>query len=172
MELKALRLGKHETESRIDIIKYIRDMHNAKKPIELQPLLDDFSITKFTMESDELWHKARYGRITASICNRIRTRQISLCNKESSHYRGGDTTSIINTIMGYDQPNRDIYNFRKGRELKPVALKLYEDINDGRYVNMIITKTGLHIHPKHLYIAATPDGLITCECCGDGTVEI
>ena len=37
---------------------------------------------------------------------------------------------------------------------------------------MVATKTGLHINPKHLYIGATPDGLITCECCGDGTLEI
>ena len=140
MELKALRLEKHETESRIDIIKYIWEMHNAKKLIELHTLLDDFHITKLTMESDELWHKARYGRITASICNRIRTRQISLSNKESSHYRGGDTTSIMHTIMGYNQPNRDIYNLKKGSELEPVALKLYEDVNGGRHINIVITK--------------------------------
>ena len=172
MELKALRLENQETESRLDIIKYIRDMHNTKKPIQLHTLSDDFHITEMTKDSDELWHTARYGRITASVCNRIRTRQISLSNKDSSCYRGGDTTSVMQTIMGYGKPKLEVYNLKKGRELEPVALKLYENVNGEKHINMVVTKTGLHIHPKHLYIAATPDSLVTCECCGDGTVEI
>ena len=35
-----------------------------------------------------------------------------------------------------------------------------------------ITKAGLFIDPDRPYIAATPDGIIQCDCCGKRAVEV
>ena len=35
-----------------------------------------------------------------------------------------------------------------------------------------IKTTGLHVNPINPYFGASPDGLVTCTCCGDGLVEI
>ena len=31
---------------------------------------------------------------------------------------------------------------------------------------------GLHIDTDHPYLAATPDGIVSCDCCGTGLLEI
>ena len=38
--------------------------------------------------------------------------------------------------------------------------------------NFAITKTGLHINVDYLHLGASPDGIIDCDCCGKGLVEI
>ena len=38
--------------------------------------------------------------------------------------------------------------------------------------NFLISKTGLHINADFLHPGASPDGIINCECCGKGLVEI
>ena len=35
-----------------------------------------------------------------------------------------------------------------------------------------MTDCGLFIHPKHSYIGASPDACLTCDCCGEGILEI
>ena len=32
--------------------------------------------------------------------------------------------------------------------------------------------TGLHINPQYPHLGASPDGLISCSCCGNGLLEI
>ena len=36
----------------------------------------------------------------------------------------------------------------------------------------MIAKTGLHINADYPYLGASPDGIIDCDCCGKGLVEI
>ena len=38
--------------------------------------------------------------------------------------------------------------------------------------NLQLTENGLFINPKWPFIGASPDGIIECDCCGKGTVEI
>ena len=48
------------------------------------------------------------------------------------------------------------------------------------YVNVIETKhtsfkvemIGLHVNPQYPHLGASPDGLISCSCCGNGLLEI
>lgn len=35
-----------------------------------------------------------------------------------------------------------------------------------------VRETGLWVCQEHVYIGASPDGLVQCSCCGDGLVEI
>ena len=35
-----------------------------------------------------------------------------------------------------------------------------------------IDNTGLHINPKFPHLGASPDGLLSCSCCGKGVLEI
>ena len=32
--------------------------------------------------------------------------------------------------------------------------------------------SGLVVHPSHPLMGASPDGIVSCECCGSGVVEI
>ena len=35
-----------------------------------------------------------------------------------------------------------------------------------------VEATGLHVNPKYPYLGASPDGLVTCACCGNGLLEV
>ena len=42
----------------------------------------------------------------------------------------------------------------------------------GVHTNLTVDECGLLINPKWPTIRAYPDGLVSCECCGKGTLEI
>ena len=40
------------------------------------------------------------------------------------------------------------------------------------HVNFKLIRCGLFIHPLKPFLAASPDSLASCDCCGIGTVEV
>lgn len=40
------------------------------------------------------------------------------------------------------------------------------------HTNMVISKCGLHVSTENPFIAASPDRLVSCDCCENGVVEI
>ena len=64
------------------------------------------------------------------------------------------------------------FNYRWGIDHESTAIDQYllkvKESHDGCQ----ITKAGLFIDPDKPYIAATPDGIIHCDCCGTGAVEV
>ena len=41
-----------------------------------------------------------------------------------------------------------------------------------KHVNFACRKSGLQLHEKYQFLAATPDGVTSCDCCGLGILEI
>lgn len=52
------------------------------------------------------------------------------------------------------------------------AIKLYLQNMTGGHENFTYEDSGWIVHPDHFDFGATPDGLVSCECCGEGCVEI
>ncbi len=40
------------------------------------------------------------------------------------------------------------------------------------YGNLQVESCGLMIGPSFSYLGATPDGIVTCDCCGKGVLEV
>ena len=60
-----------------------------------------------------------------------------------------------------------------GCEHEKVALELYTEHMNTHHINAKITQSGLFISTDYPFIGATPDALVSCECCpGKGCVEI
>ena len=38
--------------------------------------------------------------------------------------------------------------------------------------SICVELTGLHINPSSPHLVASPDGIVSCFCCGDGLLEI
>lgn len=51
------------------------------------------------------------------------------------------------------------------------ALKTYKD-KMFAHINVTVTGTVLFISQERPYIGASPDAMITCDCCGQETVEV
>ena len=41
-----------------------------------------------------------------------------------------------------------------------------------RHQSFTCIKSGLQTHPEHNFLAATPDGMMLCLCCGSGILEV
>ena len=62
--------------------------------------------------------------------------------------------------------------FRWGLSHERCALKAYTLNISCKHKSFCLTKSGLHLSSKWPYLGATPDGLVSCDCCGKGTVEV
>ena len=110
-----------------------------------------------------LWHKHRIGRVTASKFGPV-SRANTKCPPQS----------LVRDIMSHSQFN----------SMKVPALHWGISIMNQLHVKLIIDKmqtlhdeftfkrAGLFINPAYPHLGASPDGLVSCKCCGDGLVEI
>ena len=46
------------------------------------------------------------------------------------------------------------------------------DMSAKKHEYFEVEESGLFINTQHPFIGASPDGLLTCDCCGDGICEI
>ncbi|KAL3861378.1 hypothetical protein ACJMK2_007414 [Sinanodonta woodiana] len=92
------------------------------------------------------WHRFRIGRITAS---RIKA---AICYPE---------TVKLNTKAT-----------RFGCDHEKEARKQYIDIMRKEHENFFVKENGLVLNNKYPHLGASPDGLGSCDCCGDVCIEI
>ena len=55
---------------------------------------------------------------------------------------------------------------------EPQARNQYTFAVQSKHTSFKVGKTGLHINPQYPHLGASPDGLISCACCGDVLLEI
>lgn len=111
--------------------------------------------------ADPLWFKMRLGRVTASIFSR--------CVKTSID---NPSKSLLNSIFT-ENSVQNIPACIYGKEHESNGIK--EALNAFRankHRNVSGRNSGLVISPKHPYLAASPDHIISCDCCGIVTVEV
>ena len=110
-----------------------------------------------------VWFEHRAGRITAS--------KFSAASKAKLHpppaclvdeiVTGGNTARLSNVpAIQWDIKN------------EPIAREAYLIEAQQCHVNLSYRPTGLYINPEYPHLGASPDGLISCECCGEGLIEI
>ena len=81
-------------------------------------------------------------------------------------------TSIVKSIMQYYAVNPNAQALKWGRDHEEVARQHYTTLMTKEHVNLSVTEVGLTIDPAYPYLGATPDGMATCDCCGQRIIEI
>jgi hypothetical protein len=118
--------------------------------------------TRNQADSD-LWHTQRTGRITASTVHSIKTKV------EKNKLQ--DVESTLKKLFG----QQDISNLpavKYGCHNEPIAADWYYQEHSKKHQNMKISKCGLFVMPASIYVAASPDRLVSCDCCGEGLLEM
>ena len=59
-----------------------------------------------------------------------------------------------------------------GCEHEKIAQELYTQVLSKNHKNFDIRNSGLVISTTHQFLGASPDGVISCDCCGTGLIEI
>ena len=108
-----------------------------------------------------IWFKYRSGRITAS-------RMKSVCHTHAA----SPSQSLIKQIC---YPQSFVFHSRQtnwGCTHEASARNLYESKMRQAHTNVNVQDSGLIINPQLPFLGATPDGNVSCTCCGNGIVEI
>lgn len=61
---------------------------------------------------------------------------------------------------------------RWGCDHEEQARDMYQEYIALNHQNVEVTTAGLHLHPEYPFLGASPDGLVQCDCCGRGVLEI
>ncbi len=124
---------------------------------------ESLAIEKATVSQfqSKLWFKYRSGRITAS-------RMKAVCHTDYSN----PSQALIKSIC-----YPDAFRFKSkattwGCTHEKAARKHYIDYIKKKHHNFILLDSGLIINPRWGHMGATPDGKVSCDCCGRGVVEI
>ena len=83
-----------------------------------------------------------------------------------------DVSSILSKLMGYQQISENVRSLKYGRETEPVAKQEYMKLFKLKHQNVVPKECGIFIDEENVYLAASPDMLISCSCCGDGLLEV
>ena len=127
--------------------------------LEDEQIEDIERATRGQSDSDE-WFAHRAGRITSS-------RMKAACHSDPAN----PSLSLIKQIC---YPN--LFRFstqatKWGCDHESVARELYiKAMEEHEDFSCVIS--GLFIHEEYQFLAATPDGIINCNCCGSGVLEV
>jgi len=111
----------------------------------------------------DLWMKHRAGRLTASNVYKI-------CHlKEST-----DPTNTVKLLMNYCPMNKDYLPapLQCGHMKEISAKNLYQKKMQGKHKHFSIAESGLVVCDDDSFIAASPDGICYCSCCGKKLIEV
>ena len=110
----------------------------------------------------KLWFDHRAGRITAS--------KFSAISKASLN---PPPASLVKEIMGEKGVNvQGVPALDWGKKKEDTARKEYLKKAEETHVSFNYRSAGFHVNIQYPHLGATPDGVIECECCGAGIIEI
>ena len=107
------------------------------------------------------FYRHRAGRIGASQCSSAFHTNLAQPSQ-----------SLIKTICYPSLYKVNTKATRHGQKHESAAIKAYEASMKGRHVNFQVKKCGLFINREHSFLHATPDFLVSCDCCGSGCGEV
>lgn len=107
------------------------------------------------------WHHFRTGRITASNAGAVCATSI-----------GKPSQSLLKKICHPENCQFSSQATDWGKKNEPKARAAYVAAVATQHVDFRCSASGLHISPEFPFLAATPDGLIDCACCGAGVLEV
>ena len=109
----------------------------------------------------KLWFQQRAGHVTASKLRSVLHTKVT-----------NPSISLISSIC-YPKSN---YFYSKacmyGCEHEDHARKVYCEVMAKEHESFTVKKCGLFLDTSQPFIGASPDGIVHCLCCGNGTLEI
>lgn len=138
-----------------NFVKNIIETHNSAVVDKIEKITQG-------QRDNPLWFAYRKGRITASLFPSV------------LHFKFHDDTTnyILRKII--DSCNEQISSapIQHGIIYEPIARQQYINNEKMRHSKFSVKQCGLFVDNTLPYIGASPDGVVTCKCCGTGLLEI
>ena len=118
------------------------------------------------------WKQQRLGRITASIAHEVMTKTQSIINNRRRGHTPKYTPLVNKIVNGVDISSVDAVKWGISHEADALkqfmaAMTPHHDCELG-----CLKASGLLVKSDEPYLAASPDGLFKCRCCGVSVVEV
>lgn len=132
---------------------------------KLQKLCTEERLTYLQEVTEEqaksaIWKMHRVGRITGTTFHRV------------THATDLSTDSLVQQLMHYNEKELTVPAVMWGRSMEGTARQCYLNHMKTQHANFQLRAVGLVVKEQEPYLAATPDGIFSCSCCGEGAVEI
>ena len=108
-----------------------------------------------------LWFQHRSGRITTSKFFAVKRASLD-----------PPPTSLVKQLMERSTISSHVPALRWGIDNENVARQTYIETVSDNHTNFQCTAAGLHVNPSYPHLGTTPDGVLNCDCCGKGVLEI
>eukprot|EP00731_Ephydatia_muelleri_P003205 Em0001g3205a len=158
--LMSLRHPKYRTMSKEDINLECHRIINEEIKITQEEADYLEKSTKLQAQS-LLWFAHRRGRITASKFSAVLHTSIA-----------SPSQSLVDSILAEKCFEAKSPSLEWGRVNEPVAREEYLHIMQRTHTKFKVQAAGLFINPLYPHLGASPDGLVSCLCCGAGVIEI
>ena len=112
-------------------------------------------------QSNKKWNHFKAGRITAS-------RMHHVCHTSIAK----PSQSLIKRICYQASYQFTTAATNWGCQHEKQALEVYKNFMDKHDEDLIITDCGFYISEYNPYFGASPDGSVSCKCCGSGSIEV
>ena len=157
--LMSLRHPKYRTMSKEDVnLECYRIFNEEIKITQEADYLE--KSTKLQAQS-LLWFAHRRGCITASKFSAVLHTSIA-----------SPSQSLVDSILAEKCFEAKSSSLEWGRVNEPVAGEEYLHIMQRTHTEFMVQAAGLFINPLYPHLGASPDGLVSCLCCGAGVIEI
>lgn len=115
-----------------------------------------------TQNVSPLWYEHRNGRVTGTKSHDI------LVRKDAT--LPDNLTMRIMDYKSYDLSKKEAV--RWGLDKEATATKVYSELYATQHADFTCKPSGFRIAESNPFCGATADGIVTCSCCGLGTLEV
>ncbi|XP_044169839.1 uncharacterized protein LOC114950648 [Acropora millepora] len=153
---------------------YDKDLANADYPTLLKKAEDIVRQLQVIKKQQALVEERTRGQANSRLWFRMRTGRITASRFKNACHTDPSCPSH-SLIMGICHPEMARFNTEAtkwGCQHEQVAKEAYARYQKGKHKNFNMSDSGLFISTDHPYLGASPDGLVSCECCGAGGYEI
>lgn len=108
-----------------------------------------------------LWFEHRSGRITASKFYAVRHTSIT-----------SPSMSLLHSLLNKTPKKLEVPSLKWGITHESIARDAYLEAMHSSHIDLEFSAAGLFVNPDFPHLGASPDGIIDCQCCGEGLLEI
>ena len=130
-------------------------------------IIKDIYLLTSKQSTSTTWFSFREGVITASVVREV----LPKLKSKSPLHKNKASINLCAKICGYQKKSINSKSFEWGTSKENNARKRYVGKNKLSHINFQCQDSGLFISQAFPYLGATPDSVISCNCCGEGNLE-
>lgn len=124
------------------------------------------SLTR-SQSNNDAWFNYRKGVINASKAHEVLTKMDKIGSMKAVNM-----WSLNQNISGFRFTNPDLPALKYGRTMEINAVNCFVELMKKDHHNLKVDSCGLFLHYGIPYIGGSPDGIVSCDCCGKACLEI